>query len=258
VLRRGQRLGYAELAVAAQVGCTNIRVARRPRVALLSTGDEVVPIDSQPGAYQIRNSNCVSLAAQVLLSGARPVQLGNAADSLGDLRELIQQGLQEDILVASGGVSKGKYDLVEEVLRELGAEFLFESVDIRPGHPAVFAICGGKPVFGLPGNPVSTMVTFELFAAPAIDILSGAEPRSTPLFRARLAVAVERTASLTHFIPARVSWESGEPMVTELTHQGSADIVALTESNCFLVVRPDHLQIAAGELVDVMPRRGSL
>jgi molybdopterin molybdotransferase len=258
VLRRGQRLGYAELAVSAQVGCTNIRVARRPRVALLSTGDEVVPIDSQPGAYQIRNSNCVSLAAQVLLSGARPVQLGNAADSLGDLRELIQQGLQEDILVASGGVSKGKYDLVEEVLRELGAEFLFESVDIRPGHPAVFAICGGKPVFGLPGNPVSTMVTFELFAAPAIDILSGAEPRSTPLFRARLAVAVERTASLTHFIPARVSWESGEPMVTELTHQGSADIVALTESNCFLVVRPDHLQIAAGELVDVMPRRGSL
>ncbi len=258
VLHRGQRLGYAELALAAQVGATRVRVAQRPRVALLSTGDEVVPIDAEPGAYQIRNSNCVSLGAQVVLSGARPVLLGNAVDSLGDLRELILEGLQEDMLVISGGVSKGKYDLVEEVLREMGAEFLFDSVDIRPGHPAVFASCGGKPVFGLPGNPVSTMVTFELFVAPAIDILSGAEPRSTPLFRARLAAGVERTAPLTYFIPARVSWESGEPMVTELTHQGSADIVALTESNCFLVMRPEHLRIAAGELVDVMPRRGTL
>jgi molybdopterin molybdotransferase len=258
VLRRGQRLGYAELALAAQVGSARLRVARRPTVALLSTGDEVVPIDAQPAAYQIRNSNCVSLAAQVVLSGARPVQLGNAADSLEDLHELIPQGLQEDMLVLSGGVSRGKYDLVEEVLRELGAEFLFDSVDIRPGQPAVFAKCGGKPVFGLPGNPVSTMVTFELFATLAIDILSGEDPRSTPLFRARLAAAVERTAALTHFIPARVSWESGEPIVTELTHQGSADIVGLTQSNCFLVVRPEHLRLAAGELVDVMPRRGSL
>jgi molybdopterin molybdotransferase len=258
VLHRGQRLGYAELALAAQVGATRLRVAKRPIVALLSTGDEVVPIDVEPGDYQIRNSNCVSLAAQVVLSGARFVQLGNAADSREDLREQMVQGLQEDMLVISGGVSKGKYDLVESVLGALGAEFLFDSVDIRPGHPAVFATCAGKPVFGLPGNPVSTMVTFELFAALAIDILSGAEPRPMPLFRARLAAAVERTSTLTHFVPARMSWESGEPMVTELTHQGSADIVALTESNCFLVLRPEHLQIAAGELVDVLPRRGSL
>jgi molybdopterin molybdotransferase len=258
LLRRGQRLGYAELALAAQAGATRIRVARRPRVALLSTGDEVVPIDAQPGAYQIRNSNYVSLAAQVHLSGGEPVRLGNAPDALTDLHELIELGLHQDMLVLSGGVSKGKYDLVEDVLLALGAESRFESVDIRPGHPAVFATCAGKPVFGLPGNPVSTMITFELFAAPAIDILSGSEPRVIPLFRAKLAAGVDRRARLTHFIPARVSWVSGEAVVSETPYQGSADIAGLVESNCFLVVRPEKLQLAAGEMVEVMPRRGWL
>src|SRR5690242_10436477 len=175
ILKAGARLGFAELALAAQAGAAQLQCAKRPRIAILSTGDEVVPIDQEPGEFQIRNSNSVSLAAQVRIAGGEPVALGNAADRIDDLGEKIERGLKEDALVLSGGVSMGKYDLVESVLKALGAEFFFEAVAIRPGKPAVFAICKGKPVFGLPGNPVSTMVTFELFVAPAIDLLSGSE-----------------------------------------------------------------------------------
>src|SRR5207253_806283 len=151
----GMRLGFAELALAAQVGATQLQCAKRPRVAILSTGDEVVLIDEQPGAFQIRNSNSVSLAAQVRIAGGEPVVLGNAADRIEDLGEKIERGLSEDALVLTGGVSMGKYDLVEGVLKALGADFFFDAVAIRPGKPAVFAICRDKPVFGLPGNPVS-------------------------------------------------------------------------------------------------------
>jgi len=150
----------------------------------------------------------------------------------------------------------GKYDLVEVVLRELGAEFFFEGVAIRPGRPAVFGACRGKFTFGLPGNPVSTMVTFELFVLPALDSLSGAAPRPLPLFRARLAAPVRQTAALTHFLPARLAWCDGEPGVRELPWQGSGDIVALAQANCFLVVPQAKLELAAGDWVDVLPRRG--
>jgi molybdopterin molybdotransferase len=255
LLARGKRLGYAELAMAAQAGRARLGVTRRPRVAILSTGDEVVSVNETPGPFQIRNSNSISLAAQVSLVGGEPVQLGNARDEISDLRERIERGLAPDMLVLSGGVSVGTYDLVEQVLRELGAEFFFDSVAIRPGKPAVFGWCRGKPVFGLPGNPVSTMVTFELFVAPAIEMLSSAEPRA--LFsKAKLAHAVSEKTPLAHFLPARVSWSSGDPLVETITWQGSGDVGALVRGNCFLVVRGERQQLNAGEWVDVLPRRG--
>ena len=139
--RPGLRLGYAELAMAAQVGAAELLCYKRPRVAILSTGDEVVPITETPGPFHIRNSNSVSLAAQVRLAGGEPVLLGNALDRVDDLGAKIEQGLHEDMLVLSGGVSMGKYDLVETVLKSMGAEFFFDAVAIRPGKPAVFGRC---------------------------------------------------------------------------------------------------------------------
>jgi molybdopterin molybdotransferase len=257
VLECGRRLGYAELASAAQVGRTRLMVYCRPRVAILSTGDEVVAVDRQPGPFEIRNSNSVSLAAQVALAGGEPVPLGNAPDRIEALRAQIECGLEEDILVMSGGVSAGKYDLVEEVLRDLGAEFHFDAIAIRPGRPAVFAECHSKLAFGLPGNPVSTMVTFELLVTPAIEVRSGLEPQPLPLFKARLAKAVALKAALTHFLPAVVSWASGEPVVDVLPWQGSGDVVALAGANCFLVVHEEKLSLAEGEWVDVLLRRGA-
>src|SRR5579871_237203 len=166
VLKKGARIGYAELAMAAQVGQAQTSVYKRPRVVIISTGDEVVEAGAPPGPFQIRNSNSVSLAAQVTLAGGEALQLGNVTDDEAKLRARIAEGLKADALIVSGGVSVGDYDFVEDVLRDLGAEFFFDTVAIRPGKPAVFGWCQGKPVFGLPGNPVSTMVTFELFAAP--------------------------------------------------------------------------------------------
>src|SRR5215467_16338964 len=215
VLKPGVRLGFAELALAAQVGATPLQCSKRSRVAILSTGDEVVLIEGQPGAFQIRNSNSVSLAAQVRIAGGEPVVLGNAADRVEDLGEKIERGLQEDALVLTGGVSMGKYDLVESVLKALGAEFLFDAVAIRPGKPAVFAVCKDKPVFGLPGNPVSTMVTFDLFVRPAIEILSGMAPAPLPFFEAVLTEGMTEKPGLTHFLPAAL--ETGDhPRVTPL------------------------------------------
>ncbi len=255
ILTRGVRLGFAELALAAQVGAVQLQCAQRPRVAILSTGDEVVLIDETPGPFQIRNSNSVSLAAQVRIAGGEPVVLGNAADRIEDLGEKIERGLREDALVLSGGVSMGKYDLVESVLKAMGAEFFFDAVAIRPGKPAVFGMCQGKPVFGLPGNPVSTMVTFELFVAPAIDLLSGAEVRALPLVEARLAEAMKEKTGLTHFLPARVEWHGTVAEVKALRWQGSGDITALARANCFLVVPADRERMEIGESVSVFLRK---
>jgi molybdopterin molybdotransferase len=255
ILSPGKRLGYAELALAAQVGAAQLRCASKPRIAILSTGDEVVSIDQEPGAFQIRNSNSVSLAAQVRLAGGEPVLLGNAADRADDLRDKISRGLREDALVLSGGVSMGKYDLVETVLKDLGAEFFFDAVAIRPGKPAVFGKCGNAFVFGLPGNPVSTMVTFELFAVPAIDILSGAPPHDLPLVEAQLAAALNEKPGLAHFLPARVEWRDGVPEVKALPWQGSGDLAALARANCFLVVAAARSHVEAGETVPILLRK---
>jgi molybdopterin molybdotransferase len=255
LLTAGARLGYAELALAAQVGALNLQCTKKPQIAILSTGDEVVPFDQTPGTFQIRNSNSISLSAQVHLAGGDPLNLGNAADRADDLGEKIERGLKEDTLVLSGGVSMGKYDLVESVLKAMGAEFHFDAVAIRPGKPAVFATCQGKPVFALPGNPVSTMVTFELFVVPAIDLLSGAPARALPLVEAILGEALQEKTGLAHFLPARLEWQQSTPMVRALDWQGSGDVAALARANCFLVIPADRDLVPVGEHVKVILRK---
>ncbi len=253
------RMGYAEMALAAQAGAhAHCMFLPRRRLAILSTGDEVVDARSKPGPLQVRNSNGISIEILARTAGAETLQLGNAPDEKVALRAMIERGLEADILVLSGGVSMGKYDLVEQVLADLGAEFHFTGVSIRPGRPAVFATCRNKLVFGLPGNPVSTMVTFELFVLPAIDVLNGGSPRSLPVFRAKLATQVREKGPMTHFLPARIEWEGREARVTQLPWQGSGDIVALALANGFLIVSPDRPEIGPGEWVDVIPRRGAI
>jgi len=255
ILSPGTRLGFAEVALAAQVGQTELLCAAKPRVAILSTGDEIVLVDQKPGPFQIRNSNSVSLAAQTKLAGGEPVLLGNAPDRADVLRAKIERGLREDILVISGGVSMGKYDLVEIVLKDLGAEFYFDAVAIRPGKPAVFGCCRDTFVFGLPGNPISTMVTFELFVTAAVDLLNGAEARPLPLVQAQLSEAVREKPGLAHFLPARVQWPSTTPEVKPLAWQGSGDVAALARANCFLLVPADREEMTAGAIVSILLRK---
>ena len=253
ILSKGTRLGFAQIGAAAQVGAAQVTVYRKPCIAIVSTGDEVVDLTSAPGPFQIRNSNSMSLAAQVATLHAQPVLLGNAKDTLADLHAKISTGLESDALILSGGVSAGKYDLVEPVLKEFGAEFIFDAVAIRPGKPVVFGLCQGKPVFGLPGNPVSTMVTFDLFVRPAIDILSGVAATGLPFVEAVVTERLSEKPGLTHFLPAITEYHQ-PPRVTPLVWQGSGDVVAMSRANCLLVVPPDRENIEPGEHVQVLPR----
>lgn len=254
VLARGRRLNPAEIGLLASVGQARVKVFVEPRVAILPTGDEVVPVDRQPEWFQIRNSNAVALAAQVAAAGGVPRIAGIAPDLKEPLKRLVENGLEADLLLMSGGVSMGKYDLVAQALKDLGAEIHIQGVALRPGKPLLFGSVRGKYFFGLPGNPVSTFVTFELFVRPAIAQLGGAEFECTGFLRARLGKPLKQKHGLTSFMPARVLREGADPVVNLIGWQGSGDLVGVAAANCFLVVHPEQTAIAAGEWVDVMPK----
>lgn len=254
---RGVRLNDAAIALAASVGKSRLEVYKRPRIAVLTTGDEIVGVDATPGRTQIRNSNSYSLAAQIFAAGGVPVLLPIAPDESEKLGRLIELGLQSDLLLLTGGVSMGRYDLVEQVLAELGAEFFFTGAKIQPGRPVVFGRVRSaehKYFFGLPGNPVSTMVTFELFARPMVEALAGMSPRKLTFLHSRLASEVRVKTGLRRFLPAILSGELENSQVHPVAWQGSGDIAATARANCYVVVPPDRELIAAGEWVAVMMR----
>lgn len=254
ILPLGRRLRAAEIGLLASVGKATVAVYRQPSVAILPTGDEVVPVEQTPQWFQIRNSNAAALAAQVKSAGGVPLQLGIAPDRKDFLRGMIEQGLESDLLLLSGGVSMGKFDLVEEVLAELGAEFFFQGTAIRPGKPLVFGRVRGLFFFGLPGNPVSTFFTFELFVRPALARLGGATFEPPVFLHARLAKPFRQKTGLTMFMPARVRNQERDPVVELLTWQGSGDLVGIAASNCFLVIHPDQTELKSGDWVDIMTR----
>jgi molybdopterin molybdotransferase len=251
LLERGARLNEAAIALAASAGKSCLSVYRRPRVAVLTTGDEIVGIESKPGPTQIRNSNSYSLAAQIQRAGGEPVILPIAPDEPQGLRHLIELGLKADLLLMTGGVSMGRYDLVEQVLSEMRAEFFFTGAKIQPGRPVVFGKCGTY-FFGLPGNPVSTMVTFELFARPMLEALSGKVPSKLIFLHVRLKKEIRVKKGLTRFLPAILSGEFEHSEVELVSWQGSGDVAATARANCYAVIAPDREYIAAGEWVAVM------
>lgn len=250
VVRKGDRISFPQVAMLATVGRSSVSVYQRPSVSILSTGDEVVNIDETPRNFEVRNSNLWALAAQVSRAGGEPVRLPIAKDEYKHTRELIERGLESDLLLLSGGVSAGKYDLVEQVLADLNAEFYFTRVAIQPGQPLVFGRARGKFFFGLPGNPASTMVTFEVFARVALELLSGQAEPQFPLTLARLTREFKHKTGLTRFLPARLSADGIE--ITPIPWAGSGDVPALSQSNCFLVADPDRESWQAGDLISVL------
>jgi molybdopterin molybdotransferase len=254
LLRPGMRVDYSAIGLAASVGLESVTVYRRPEVAILSTGDEIVDVGAAPGVHQIRNSNSYSLAAQVQVAGGIPEILDIARDEREHLRVLIESGLQSDLLLLSGGVSMGKYDLVEQVLAEFDAEFLFTGAQIQPGRPVVFGRAKGRYFFGLPGNPISTMVTFELFARPMLEALAGMTPRPLRFLHARLRTEIKAKTGLKRFLPGFLSGEFEQAEVELSGWHGSGDIAAIARSNCYVVIPPDRESISEGEWVAVMVR----
>lgn len=250
MLSAGVRIGHTEVSLLASVGHTHVVVYRQPRVAIVSTGDEIVEFDQHPAPHQIRNSNAMALAVQVRRAGGVPEILGIARDTYESTRARVRQGLEADLLLLSGGVSAGKYDLVEKVLAEFGAVFFFDRVKIQPGQPLVFGKAQGKIFFGLPGNPGSTMITFETIARAALEKAQGLRDPVLPLLRARLTMAVQHKTGLTRFLPALLSADGAT--IAPMVSQGSGDVAALARCNAFLVTDPDREQWAVGDDIRVL------
>jgi molybdopterin molybdotransferase len=250
VLHTGTRLDYSRVALLAAFGRPRVKVYARPSVAIIATGDEIVEVEETPADFQIRNSNAYSLAVQVARAGGLPQVLPVARDTLEHTREMIGRGLESDLLLLSGGVSAGKYDVVEEVLAGFGAEFHFTRVLIQPGQPLVFGQAEETFFFGLPGNPASTMVTFEIFARAALELLSGEEETPLPMPYARLTHDFRHRPGLTRFLPARLSSDGAE--VTPVQWRGSGDVPSMTRANAFVVADPDRAEYPRGELIRVL------
>jgi molybdopterin molybdotransferase len=244
------KIDASHIATLATMGQTSLPVFAKPRVAILATGDEIVSLNEQPAPHQIRNSNSYMLAALVRASGGEANILPVARDTKEALLPLLEEGLSHDLLIVTGGVSAGKYDLVKPALRELGVAFLFEKVRIQPGQPTAFGIANGKPVFGLPGNPGSSLITFLLFARPALELLAGIQDVILPLLSARFEAPFRHKGGLTRFLPARLS-DDGQHL-RHISWQGSSDIPALAKANCFLVAEHDRESWAVGDSIRVM------
>jgi molybdopterin molybdotransferase len=262
LLPAGTPIGFAQIALAAACGNESLEVFAKPRVAILSTGDEIVPVGAMPGPAQIRNSNGPMLAALVAEAGGEPLMLPITPDNAEALDAAIAQALKADMLLVTGGVSAGKFDLVEPALARVGAAFHFTGVRMQPGKPLVFGEvprangAGHLPFFGLPGNPVSSAVTFLLFAAPLLTAIAGSREHLPRFVLARLAKTAHKhgKAGLTRFLPAHCTFAGTEdlPSVELVPWQGSGDIAAMARANCFLVLHDDAAQPEPGTTVRIL------
>lgn len=252
VISSGRRIQLADIGTLASFGKSQVLISRKPRVAILATGDELVEVGQSPDGGQIRNSNSYTLHAQVVAAGAEPVLLGIGRDNLEDLRAQIGHGLQHDVLLVSGGVSMGKYDFVENVFAEFGVEVLFESVAMKPGKPTVFGHRGDTFVFGLPGNPVSTIVAFRMFVTPVLESLLKAAQPAQPTLRARLDAVAKCDPARTAIVPALVRFDGESYRIKTAPWKGSSDLAGLSRANALVVIPQAEGSLQPGDAVDFL------
>lgn len=257
LLAAGTRIAAQQLAALAEFGICQVSVYRQPRVAILATGDELVPAHVTPGPGQIRNSNAPMLVAQVQQAAAQPFPLGIARDTADDLQRQIQRGLQYDVLLLTGGVSAGTLDLVPAQLRAAGVRPVFHGIHMKPGKPLWFGVSeSGEQrclVFGLPGNPVSSLVCFELFVRTALRRLLGAEQAAPVPLTARLTESVAVRGDRPVYFPARLRLTDLGLQASPVPWSGSSDLRATVEANGMLLLRPEDGPRAAESLVQVLP-----
>jgi molybdopterin molybdotransferase len=260
VLPAGVLIKGAEIALAAACGRSSLDVFRRPTVAIVATGDELVEVDATPDLQQIRNSNSYGLASLVMQVGGDAVRLPIAPDLRSALEEIIRTARRSDLMLLSGGVSMGEYDLVEEVLHSLGAEFFFTGVKMQPGKPVVFGrlpAADGLPAqffFGLPGNPVSTQVTFHCFVEPLLRAMAGAAVQRPNFAQAMLAEDATGKPNLMQILPARLTPDRVRPTVKLVPWQGSGDLAANARANCYAVLPPEIERFTAGDVITILMR----
>jgi molybdopterin molybdotransferase len=258
VLPAGTILRPAEVGVLASLGQSRVRVHRRPRVAILATGDEIVAIDDQPRPGQIRDSNSYSLAALVRRDGGKPDLLGIARDRLDEVRRLLASGSAYDLVLSSAGVSVGDYDVVKQALAAEGRIDLWQ-VNMKPGKPLAFGWLGATPYLGLPGNPVAAMVSYELFGRPLLWRLLGRRVLDRPRRLARTRDHLENGSARRHFVRVRVTWEPAAGYVCQLAgDQGSGVLTSMVAANALAVVGEGVTAIPAGDMVEILPLDGMI
>jgi len=251
VISKGDLIRPAEIGMLASVSRSSIHVYQRPLVAILCTGEELVDVDESLNDAKIVSSNSYTLAAQVRDCGAIPMQLGIAKDRKEAIEQKLSQGLRADVLVSSAGVSVGDYDYVRDVLSDLGMEMIFWKVAMRPGKPLAFGTIRGKPVFGLPGNPVSSMVSFEQFVRPSLLKMMGHRNLFRPVIEAILKEEIHKEPGRRHFIRAFVSFEQDHYYVTTTGDQGSAILRSMIKANGLVMIPENERYVRAGEKVKV-------
>jgi molybdenum cofactor synthesis domain-containing protein len=241
------------VAVLAAFGYAEVAVARRPRVVLLTTGSEVVEINERPGPDQIRNSNAPMLCALVRSAGGEPLIFQSVSDDLGDIKNTMRSAAAgNDVLIVTGGVSVGKYDLTKTALAELGAEIYFEKLKLKPGKPAVFARVGNTIVFGLPGNPVSAAVTFYLFVRKALLLMQSANNSDLRRARAVAGGPLRAARERDTYLPAKLEVDAdGRLTVTPLKWLGSSDFIGFARADALAQVSAGSV-VLPGEIADIL------
>ena len=244
LIKAGSPVRPQEIGLLASFGWSALPVYRKPRIAILATGDELLEIGSTPSPGKIINSNSYSLAAQLVQAGGEPVLIGIAADTRKATRDKIIEGLQADGLIISGGASVGDHDFVRDTILELQGELLFSKVNMKPGKPATFAAISSKPVFALPGNPVAAMVCFEMFVRPAILKMLGHSQLMRPTVKAVLSGQVLNSGERPHLVSVRVAPEGDSYKASNISNQSSANLASLTAGNGLLKLEPHSLLLA--------------
>lgn len=251
VISKGDTIRQAEVGMLASVGRSFVSVYQRPLVAILCTGDELVDVDGDLNEVKIISSNSYTLAAQVKDCGAIPLQLGIAKDRKEEIEERLRQGIRADVLISSAGISVGDYDFVKDVMKNLGLEMVFWKVAMRPGQPLAFGTIGEKPVFGLPGNPVSSMISFEQFVRPSLLKMMGRRQLFRPVIQAILKEEIKKIPGRRYFIRGSVSFKKDQYFVTTTGEQGSGILRSMVRANGLIVIPEDQEIVRAGEKVKV-------
>jgi molybdopterin molybdotransferase len=251
VISKGDIVRPAEVGMLASVGRSFVSVYQKPLVAILCTGDELVDVDGDLDGVKIISSNSYTVGAQVKDCGAIPLQLGIARDRKEEIEEKLRQGMRADVLISSAGVSVGDYDFVKDVMKQLGMEMVFWKVAMRPGQPLAFGTIGEKPVFGLPGNPVSSMISFEQFVRPSLLKMMGCRHIFRPLVEAILKEEIKKIVGRRYFVRGFVSLEKDQYVVTTTGEQGSGILRSMVKANGLIVIPEDREIVRAGERVKV-------
>jgi molybdopterin molybdotransferase len=250
VIKAGRTIGPAEIAVMASFGHSKVKVWQRPTVAILATGNELVDVNETPAEMQIRNSNTYSISSQLRLMGWKAEHLGIARDEISNLRKKVKSGLKRDVLIITGGVSMGKYDLVKDVFRDLGLKVLFSKIAVKPGKPTVFARSGDKLVFGLPGNPVSSFIAFENFVRPALAKLAGHNQPGLFRIKGKLLRELKQNPGRTSFLPAWTKWSDDRWVIEPLKWKGSPDVFRFSQANSAIIFPANRNRMESGEIAE--------